>query len=69
MKPIRTETFEHTISGLLGKRAEIMSETASLREQMAYASNTVEAIDRVLESLGRTDDLEGRTPRKARITF
>jgi chorismate mutase len=44
MRQIRTETYEHTISGLLGKRAELMQEVAALREQMAVASNAVEIL-------------------------
>ncbi len=63
----RTETFEHTIAGLLTKRAELMQEAAELRERMAIAANAVEAIDQVLETFGHTEDLEGRSPRAARV--
>lgn len=69
MRNVRTETYDHTISGLLGKRSELMQEIAALREQMAVASNAVEAIDQVLETFGHTEDLEGRTPRAARIVL
>jgi hypothetical protein len=31
MKPARTETYEHTISGLLGKRADLFTANASLQ--------------------------------------
>ena len=44
-----------------------MLELSALREQMAVASNTIEAIDRVLEAMGHSEDLEGRTPRAARV--
>jgi hypothetical protein len=60
---------QHTISGLLRKRESLMQETASLREQMAVAANAVEAIDRVLDAFGHTKDLEGRTPRAARVVL
>ena len=56
-------TDESTIAGLLKKRAELMQETAELRERMAVAANAVEAIDRVLDTFGHTEDLEGRSPR------
>jgi chorismate mutase len=67
MRTARTETYEHTISGLLTKRQELMEETAAIREKMAIIANDVEAIDRVLETLGHTEQLEGRSPRAARI--
>lgn len=63
----RTETYEHTISGLLQRRAELQDENAAVRERMAAIANDIEAIDRVLDSLGYMGDLEGRTARQARI--
>ena len=60
-------TDESTISGLLKKRAELMEEMAAIREQMAVAANAVDAIDKVLEAFGHTEDLEGRSPRAARV--
>lgn len=68
-RPARTETYEHTISGLLTKRQELMDENATLRERMAVVANDVEAIDRVLETLGHEEPLEGRSPRAARIVL
>lgn len=68
-KPSRTETFEHTIAGLLTKRDELQTEIAYLRENMAIAANSIEAIDYVLEAFGHTEDLEGRTPRAARVVL
>ncbi len=62
-------TDEHTISGLLRKREELQREAQELRERMAVAANAIEAIDRVLETFGHTDALEGRTPRQARIVL
>ncbi|MDR3421571.1 MAG: hypothetical protein P4L80_10080 [Xanthobacteraceae bacterium] len=53
-----TETYEHTISGLLQKRREIMEEMAVARERLGVMANDVEAIDRVLERLGHNAALE-----------
>lgn len=53
-----TETYEHAISGLLQKRKEIMEEMAVTRERLGLLANDVEAIDRVLERLGHTGELE-----------
>ena len=35
MKPARTETFEHTITGLLGKRADLFQEAERIRDRLA----------------------------------
>jgi hypothetical protein len=59
--------YANTISGLLRKRDEAMGEMAELRERMAQVTHDVEAIDRVLDTLGYEGDLEGRTPRANRI--
>ncbi len=53
-----TETYEHTISGLLQKRREIMEEMAVTRERLGVLANDIEAIDRVLERLGHDGKLE-----------
>lgn len=65
MRQHRTENYEHTINGLLGRRTEIMEEMAVTRERLAVLSNDVEAIDRVLESLGYAGEikLSTRAPR------
>jgi hypothetical protein len=60
---------DSTISGLLKKREELMRENAELRERMAIVSNDIEAIDRVLDAFGYVGDLNGRTPRAARIVL
>ncbi len=39
-----TETYEHTINGLLQKRAEMMEEIAVTRERLAVLSNDIEAL-------------------------
>lgn len=68
MKPARTETFEHTITGLLKKRAEMMEDMAVMRERLSVLSNDVEAIDRVLETLGYQGDVK-LTPRVPRVVL
>ena len=66
--PVRTDTFAHTISGLLAKRGEMMEEMAQVRERLAVMSNDIEAIDRVLETLGYSGDIK-LTPRVPRIVL
>jgi hypothetical protein len=63
----RTEGYQHTIAGLLQRRAELQDETAVLRERMAATANDIEAIDRVLDALGYEGDLPNRTARQERI--
>ncbi|KQP75267.1 hypothetical protein ASF41_16100 [Methylobacterium sp. Leaf111] len=57
------------INGLLAKREELSRENADLRERMAILSNNIEALDRVLEACGFRGELEGSTPRAARIVL
>jgi hypothetical protein len=64
----RTLTYKHTVSGLLQKRAEMMEEIAEARERLAELSNDVEAIDRVLERLGYSGELQ-LTPRPPRVVL
>lgn len=66
MKPARTETYEHTVSGLLAKRAELFNEAERIRDRLAEIKNDVGAIDRVLGSLGYTGDLDAEMPRQKR---
>ncbi|MGE0752316.1 MAG: hypothetical protein AB7K64_17215 [Variibacter sp.] len=66
MKPARTETFEHTISGLLKKRADLFNEAERIRDRLAEIKNDVSAIDRVLSTLGYTGDLNVEMPRQKR---
>jgi hypothetical protein len=63
-----TDTYEHTISGLLQKRSEMMEEIAITRERLAVLSNDVESLDRVLERLGYSGDVQ-LTPRVPRIVL
>ena len=63
-----TETYEHTINGLLQKRAEMTEEIAVMRERLAVLCNDVESIDRVLERLGYEGDIQ-LTPRVPRVVL
>ncbi len=53
------EDHSHTISGLLRKRSELMTEAQRLREATAVVSNDIESIERVLAVLGYSGDLKG----------
>jgi hypothetical protein len=64
----RTETYEHTINGLLQKRAEMMEEIGATRERLAILSNDVESLDRVLETLGYEGEVK-LTPRVPRVVL
>ena len=61
-RPARTETYEHTISGLLTKRREMISEAEGLRDRLAAIKNDMAALDRTLAALGFSGDLEGMMP-------
>lgn len=63
------DNFSNTISGLLRKRADLMSEAQALREKLAEVGNTIESLDCVLRSLGFDGDLEGMRPRSNRVVF
>ena len=61
-----TETYEHTISGLLQRRHELMQEMAAMREHMAALTNDIQALDHVLSNLGykgKEIELAPRVPR------
>jgi hypothetical protein len=66
MKPARTDTYEHTMSGLLAKRADLFNEAEIIRDRLAEIKNDIGAIDRVLGSLGYTGDLDAAMPRQKR---
>jgi hypothetical protein len=53
-----TETYEHTINGLLQKRAELMEEMAIAQERLGVLTNDVQAIDHVLARLGYAEKLD-----------
>jgi hypothetical protein len=62
----RTETYEHTIGGLLKKRADLFNEAIRIRDRLAEIKNDVGALDRVLGTLGYTGDLDAEMPRQKR---
>jgi hypothetical protein len=64
LKPANTQTFEHTITGLLAKRADLFAEAIGIRDRLAEIKNDVAAIDRVLGTLGYKGDLEAHMPRR-----
>jgi len=66
MKPARTDTYEHTISGLLAKRADLFNQAVRLRDRLAEIRNDVGALDRALGTLGYTGDLDAEMPRQKR---
>lgn len=66
MRPARTDTFDHTISGLLTKRAELFGEAERLRDRLAEIRNDLGAIDRTLGVLGYKGDLDAAMPRQKR---
>lgn len=66
LRPARTETFEHTITGLLTKRADLFHEAERLRDRLAEIKNDIGAIDRTLGVLGYRGDLDAAMPRQKR---
>ncbi|WP_031549929.1 hypothetical protein [Parvularcula oceani] len=61
--------YQNTVSGLLRKRAEKLDEAADLRARMAVVQNDVEAIERVLETLGYDGELPTVNTRQARVVL
>ena len=56
------------INGLLAKRQELCALNAELRERIAVVANDIDAVERVLESLGYQSEAV-TTPRAARIVL
>ena len=65
-KPARTDTFEHTITGLLKKRVDLFHEAETIRDRLAEIRNDIDAMDRVLGTLGYTGNLDAEMPRQKR---
>ena len=63
------DDYSHTISGLLRKRADMMGQVQALREELAVVGNDIEALDRVLVSLGYDEPLDGMRSRSNRVVF
>lgn len=66
LRPARTDTFEHTITGLLSKRADLYNEAERIRDRLAEIKNDIGAIDRTLGVLGYSGDLDAAMPRQKR---
>jgi hypothetical protein len=64
-----TDTYEHTINGLLQRRQELLQEMAAMREHMAALTNDVQAIDHVLSNLGYTGKEIEPAPRVPRLVL
>ena len=63
------DAYEHTISGLLRKRAEIVDELHSLRERMGVIANDLQSLDRVLQSFGYEGELHELEPVRSRLVM
>jgi hypothetical protein len=61
-----TDTYEHTISGLLQKRVELFHEAQRIRDRLAAIKNDIGALDRTLTTLGYEGDLDAMMPRQKR---
>lgn len=66
IRPARTDTYEHTVSGLLTKRADLFGEAERIRDRLAEIKNDIGAIDRTLNVLGYEGDLDAAMPRQKR---
>lgn len=62
----RTDTFEHTISGLLTKRADLFNEADVIRNRLAAIRSDIEALDRTLATLGYDGPLDTAMPKTKR---
>ena len=66
MRPARTENYEHTISGLLRKRADLFNEALRIHDRLAEIKNDISAMDRVLGTFDYKGDLDAQMPRQKR---
>lgn len=62
----RASDYSHTITGLLQKRADLFNEAERIRDRLAEIRNDIGAIDRTLNVLGYTGDLDAAMPRQKR---
>lgn len=56
--------YDHTISGLLRKRADVFGEAILIRERRAEIKNDIEALDRTLGTVGYKGGLDAAMPRR-----
>ncbi|MGA0534249.1 MULTISPECIES: hypothetical protein [Hansschlegelia] len=66
METTISDGCDHTISGLLRKRAELFNEAERIRDRMAEIWNDIDALDRTLGSFGYMGDLDAVMPRQKR---
>ena len=67
MRYHKSQTYEHTISGILTKRAELLGEAESIRDRLAAIKNDLDALDRVLvNTFDYKGDLDAQMPRQKR---
>ena len=66
LRPARTETYEHTITGLLAKRTELFHEAEQIRDRLAEIKNDMSALDRTLVTLGYDGAFDAAMPRQKR---
>ena len=63
----KSQTYEHTISGMLTKRAELLGEAETIRDRLAEIKNDIDALDRTLINvMGYEGDLDTQMPRQKR---
>lgn len=58
--------YDHTISGLIRKRADMFHEAERIRDRLAEIKNDLLALDRTLFVLGHKGDLDAAMPRQKR---
>ena len=66
MRCARTDSFEHTITGLLTKRADLCHEAERLTDRLASFNNDIVAIDHVLATFGHEGDIDAKKPKRAK---
>ena len=66
-KPVKHSDYNHTISGLLHKRVDLIHEAERIHDRLAGIKNDMSAIDRVLGSLGYEGDYDEMMPRQKRF--
>ena len=62
----RATDYSHSVNGLLQKRADLYNEAERIRDRLAEIKNDIGAIDRTLNVLGYTGDLDAAMPRQKR---
>ena len=69
MRRARTNSFDHTITGLLTKRADLCHEAERLRDRLGQINNDIVAIDHVLATFGHEGDIDAQMPRRREERF